>query len=298
MTFCCDHSRDVGESLVGTAPRITNWLLLESNGHWPRQALDCAGLPDPVAAWLRTQAEQPHTRAALIRRQPRTASDGIAFYVALMRESGSVLYEFQLAQYEDLLALDLPAVLAESGAYAAHRRTTPLYLVCIHRQRDVACAREGVPVFKALARSVDDGAAWQVSHVGGHRFAANLVVLPQGTFYGRVTVADVPRIVADVEAGRLVLDRLRGRAVYDAPVQAAEHFLRTETGRTALDDFRLDAVEQTAEHAWTVCFTTRNGAQHTICVAAEMPDFAVYKSTGDAEPVRVRQYVQAPCSQT
>jgi hypothetical protein len=51
----------------------------------------------------------------------------------------------------------------------------------------VCCARLGVPLAQALAAR-HPGPVWETTPVGGHRFAANLVLLPHGLYYGPVTV--------------------------------------------------------------------------------------------------------------
>ena len=61
----------------------------------------------------------------------------------------------------------------------------PLYLVCTHGRHDACCALRGRPVALELDR-VRPGRVWETSHVGGDRFAANLLVLPTGEVYGRV----------------------------------------------------------------------------------------------------------------
>ena len=50
----------------------------------------------------------------------------------------------------------------------------PVFLVCTHGKRNVCCARLGVPLAQALATR-HPGQVWETTHVGGHRFAANLV---------------------------------------------------------------------------------------------------------------------------
>jgi hypothetical protein len=79
--------------------------------------------------------------------------------------------------------------------------------------------------------------AWQCSHVGGDRFAANLVVLPHGLYFGHVTSESALEVADAIERGELVLDLLRGRSV-DAPaVQSALHYACQER-----DERRIDAV--------------------------------------------------------
>ena len=72
-------------------------------------------------------------------------------------------------------------------AGAGRRRPTPadepVLLVCTHGRHDTCCALRGRPVAAALAQRWPDW-TWECSHVGGDRFAANLVLLPDGAYYG------------------------------------------------------------------------------------------------------------------
>ena len=80
------------------------------------------------------------------------------------------------------------------------------------------------------------------SHVGGDRFAGNLVCLPDGLYFGRVGPDDVARPRRRYLDGRIRLDLYRGRSCYSFPVQAAEAHVREATGLTGLNDLRLVGV--------------------------------------------------------
>ncbi len=96
---------------------------------------------------------------------------------------------------------------------------------------------------------------WQTSHVGGHRFAPNLICLPHGIFYGRVPPEKASWIADLYMDGRLSLDNYRGAGAYPAPVQAAEHFLRLETGEDGIGAYHLKAFSSLAEDHWEVHFS-------------------------------------------
>src|SRR5207342_2614377 len=92
---------------------------------------------------------------------------------------------------------------------------------CTNGQRDVCCARFGLPTYAALREHVGER-VWQTTHVGGHRFAPNVLTLPQAALYGRVQPGDVEEFVAAVENDRLATRWLRGRTRYAPEIQAAE----------------------------------------------------------------------------
>ncbi len=75
-----------------------------------------------------------------------------------------------------------------------------MVLVCVHAERDERCGRCGPPVLAAFRAELDrrglaDVALHATSHVGGHKYAGNVLVYPEGEWYGHVGPAEVPRIV-------------------------------------------------------------------------------------------------------
>jgi len=286
--FCSYFSREAGEQLFGTATSVAVWFLLEYEGRWGPDAFADSDLPAPVKERLTAHLSAiPRSRLQLIRQKPHISPPGIAFFVALSRESHPALYEFRLDAYEDLLALDIPAICAEDAAYNRFRRAEPLVLVCTHGRRDRCCAQHGVPVYEELVQSAG-AAVWQTSHVGGHRFAANVLCFPHGIAYGRVRASNAAAILAAYRAGQLVPDSYRGRTCYPKIAQAAEYYLRAETGITGLDAFRLAGIEQSGPDHWLVRFAA-GGTTHVLHLTEEQAALAVYSSCGDAKPSAVEQ---------
>jgi len=112
------------------------------------------------------------------------------------------------------------------------------YLVCTNGARDPCCAIRGPVVAQAIER-VRPGQVYECSHLGGHRFAANVLVLPDGLCFGRLDARSAPAFADDLEAGRLPLDHLRGRTAYQPEQQAAEILVRRELALEGLDDVTL-----------------------------------------------------------
>src|SRR5690242_2618765 len=107
----------------------------------------------------------------------------------------------------------------------------PLFCVCTHGRHDACCAERGRPVAAALAAAFPEQ-TWEVSHIGGDRFAGNMLALPQGLYYGRLDAESSVSVAEGHVAGRLDLDHLRGRSSYAMPVQYAELALRRHLGES------------------------------------------------------------------
>lgn len=229
---CSDRSRAAGEPLAGTAPTADEWLLLEVGGGWPRDVAGGDGLPDRVRQSVASWLAGPSRRRKLlyVRRPGRERASTLAFVVRA-RESSAETRRIEVGTVDELAALDLER--------AGDVVEAQLVLVCGHGSRDACCARRGSSVFAALADRLGEEELWISSHQGGHRFAANVLVLPAGISLGRVDPDEAPAVVERALAGRIELDRYRGRTSYTAPVQAAEHAVRARAGLDRVSDLRL-----------------------------------------------------------
>jgi hypothetical protein len=125
--------------------------------------------------------------------------------------------------------VDVRALAAGDPAGFGTPVTEPLYLVCAHGRRNVCCARFGGPLAQALAARYPSQ-VWETTHVGGHRFAANLVILPHGLYYGPVDAARAVEAIDAYARGTIVPERYRGRAGQPREVQEIEYARLTDAG--------------------------------------------------------------------
>jgi hypothetical protein len=136
-----------------------------------------------------------------------------------------------------------------------------LYLVCTHGRHDICCADKGRPLYRAMSELRPDQ-TWEASHLGGDRFAGNLLVLPRGDYFGRLEPGDAKRLVEAYEAGRLDLAHHRGRSTLPRLAQAAEHFAREAEGLTGIGDLELTAYNRPEHDRAEVSFAGPGGAIH------------------------------------
>jgi hypothetical protein len=230
--YCRDVALENAEPLAGTASRVDHWILVEYRGLWSRDVLPGSGLSDQVKQRLREQASaRPRTKLLFVRRTERRGRPDLRVFWGSSTERGATLFQAELESYDDLLELDLTA--------PGLPFEPPLLLVCTHGKHDPCCAQHGRPLYQALSELVEDERVWQVSHVGGDRFAGNLVVLPQGLYFGRVAAAEAWAVLDEYLAGRIDLAHYRGRSAYSFAVQAAERVVRESAGLLGIDDVEL-----------------------------------------------------------
>jgi len=294
--YRCDYSRQVGEQLFATATRADVWLLLEVNRPWSAKALDESDLPAAVQDRLNgCLGSIPNSRVQFIRRLQPTG--GIAFFVALTRESSPALYKFHLSAYEDLLALDVAAVVAGDVSQQAFLTGESLLAVCTNAKRDRSCGKYGADAYRAMLPYGGDF-LWQTTHIGGHRFAATCVSLPYGVIYGRIEPQDTLAVIEAHQRGQIRLENYRGRSCYDDVAQAADYFLRQQTGERGLPGFRLLDVETLAEGVSAVRFEAlQDGQVHCVEVLKVPAGVKTYQNSTDAEPALLPQFRLLKCEE-
>jgi len=168
-----------------------------------------------------------------VRRSERRRREGLVAFVA--RSAGErSLRRLDLERHDDLLGLDLE----RAGEPVDH----PLFLVCTHGKHDRCCAKYGRPLYEAVREQVEDDWVWQSSHVGGDRFAGNLVALPDGVYYGRVDPTETWPVLEAALAGRVHLPAYRGRSCHGFAAQAAELAVREETGLAGVDEVDVRSI--------------------------------------------------------
>jgi hypothetical protein len=233
----CEHGADCHTGLepsMASAPEASRaWLLIEHPGPWPHEAADAAQ-PAPLAALVQS-AEEFGVRVHLIRRPGRRqAGDTRAVFLGwTVGDTPWLRYAQVSASAPELTERDLKELAAGIMPSFGVGWDDPLYLVCTHGKRNVCCARLGVPLAQALAAR-HPGPVWETTHVGGHRFAANLVLLPHGLYYGPVTVGLAAAAIDAYQRGSVVVDRYRGRAGQPQADQEAEYARLAEGGPLSL----------------------------------------------------------------
>ncbi|MEP6814233.1 MAG: sucrase ferredoxin [Marmoricola sp.] len=261
---CSAASLARDDQLVGTASTVRSFLLVEHPGPWGREALRDAALPGNLLAGLRRRSASARVRVLMIRRHRQRGQDGVRVFAAHAHPVLPWLETAHLANHHDVLDLDLEALGAgRRPGLAPH--TEPVFCVCTHGRHDTCCAELGRPVAEALSRSHPEQ-TWEVSHLGGDRFAGNLLVLPDGLGYGRTTPETVSGVADAHLAGLIAPEHLRGRSGHAMPVQVAELAVRRELDEWRIDALRLAAPPEATSDGWRARFVAGDGMVHEVTV--------------------------------
>ena len=261
--LCAAAARARDDSLVGTVPVTRRWLLIEHPGPWQHDALGGLGLPGDVLEPLVAAIRSAGARALLIRRPGRQQAGADRAWGVLDQRAGWASWG-RWAEPADLLraaevltadpltadplAADPPSADSPTGA------AEQTLLVCTHGRHDTCCAVWGRPVAAALAEVWPDQ-TWECSHLGGDRFAANVLLAPDGYYYGMLDASNAVGVVAAHLRGEVDPEFLRGSTDVPPVVQAAIAAARRRFAPAPARAVRAEELHALDVDRWAVTLT-------------------------------------------
>jgi hypothetical protein len=244
---CSTWTRSQHVSPIGSAGSYRGFLLIELRMPWPADIGETrlvSAIGDVVSgSGLRVQAIlDPKARRQRMVAYLNPSSQGFAGF------------ERRQAEYGDDIVADVKALLGEQpdsdgGVSASSVPDGPApvkdLLVCIHGMRDFCCGSLGAALAVALTNEgLPEGVRlWRTSHTGGHRFAPNLILLPEGTLWAYADQTLVGKVLTRTGPLEEVVDHYRGCAGLPGPqVQAIEREVLRRVGWDLLDMHRTGEV--------------------------------------------------------
>ena len=280
---CAAVAREKGESLRGTAARADGWVLIEHPGPWGREPWGPDGPLSRIGTELSRRCAAVGVRPQLVREAGlgRAPAETRRVFLAHSGRRGPWLEKYTVDTVEQILELPLEAAADGTPPGLGTRVEQRLYLVCTHGKKDPCCAVLGRPVAAAidLAERV-----WESTHLGGDRYAAGMVALPDGSYYGNLDPANAQAVVDDHDRGHLALRNYRGRCTDSTIAQIAEHAVRTEHGLTGIDDVRPTEVTSSRGGADVVVETSSGSLQVHVTSEPETPRRTTCRSEELATP--------------
>ncbi len=285
---CALASLAAGEPCYGTASQVRRWIMVEQPGGWGYDAVLDSRLPTEVAVALKAAGRRNQARVVMIRRHGRSAPERTVCFAAVTTPRVRWIERFEIEDPSRLTEIDW-SPLRDLASVGGEPVEHPLYLVCTNGSHDPCCALFGRPVAQVLAGRYPQE-TWEVSHIGGDRFAGNVVCVPDGVYYGRVTPDNALSIIGGHERGAVDLVHYRGRSFHAFHVQAAEHLVREARGVTGLEEVRIRSVEPLSERTFRVGLDLpgESVVATVACSAAIDAQQLTCRSTSAEHPPRYR----------
>ena len=275
--MCSVFSEANGEDPCGSAPMWDHCLVIEVPTPWEHEVMDSPGFPAGVSDLLE---QRPDVRLQVIQPDDIYSVDGHSRVMLFSRPSGPVR---EMARSEYLVpSIHLPSAVSavlgngdeELAGWEQHNDGMRDLLVCTHGSRDICCASIGQPTYMELHSRYSNShtRVWRLSHTGGHRLAPNVIDMPSGRYWSRLTpsratqVADRSGDIADL------YDSYRGWPAIASPgAQMAE--------REAFMREGWDWIDHQVESE--VLETSDDGMEERVAIRSLGPDGVVssYEAT-------------------
>ena len=207
--LCSVLAKSYGEDPGGTAAPWDRCLIIEVPKPWESDVEESRHFPEGVSQVL-ARGEERGTRVKLqcVEPDPDYSVDGHRRVMYFSRPKGPFARyrrdEFVVPSSEvTALAETLVAGQGKKVRFEKYRQDSSHIrdmLVCTHGTHDVCCGTFGYPIYEALRqRYVPEFGGrlrvWQVSHIGGHRLAPNVIDLPEGRYWCRMGADDLRSLV-------------------------------------------------------------------------------------------------------
>lgn len=228
--------------MLGTAPKEERYLLVEQEAGWSFGGFAELAIQEDIREEVAARAAAAGARVMLIRRPGRQSSSVCylrAWCVVDLRAAagervtwGTWSYPAELLsgveRLEELQQRASETAPTATGSVSdgpgapgsAADEAEELILICTHGPKDPCCAVRGRPVAVALAERWPEQ-TWECTHTGGDRFAANVILLPDGATYGGLNVDSALSAVETHRQGSPDLAHLRGAGGRSRAEQAA-----------------------------------------------------------------------------
>ena len=96
--------------------------------------------------------------------------------------------------------------------------------VCIHASRDICCGVAGVPIYKSLKEKFNDynislTRVWRMSHLGGHKYAPNVLDMPSGRLWARFNSSNIDELFGSSVKPKQIFNYYRGSIGLNSPYE-------------------------------------------------------------------------------
>ena len=202
IQLSCVVSEANGEEPAGSAAPFADYLLVEVAPPWKEDVITSRRFPEGIKESVERARNAGYLdKLTALKPDPEYSREGHLRMILFRRPPGRFFATYEREEYVAPHGEIVPLIEAltvgpeKLSRFARYREDTSHLrdiLVCTHGSRDVCCGKFGYPLYEELHQKYATGSEvrrlriWQTSHVGGHRFAPNLLDLPEGRYWGRM----------------------------------------------------------------------------------------------------------------
>ena len=137
------------------------------------------------------------------------------------RQSAFDVYIFpDGAVFKSVREKDIPKLMKALGSKSSDESSlsknalrNDYVFVCCHSSRDLRCGTTGHQIFNLLSTSPElpsDVQVMKISHIGGHKFAGNVICFPSGIWYGGLGSHNIHELIQALKRKTVLEPNFRG----------------------------------------------------------------------------------------
>lgn len=237
---CSKVSEEAGEPTIGSARQVPEFLLIEWPRPWDASALNTESLPDEIqtAYSEASRNNQFVGKCLLFDRDPEYSGDEFRVFYYTLPDPPHAQYQKEEYLVPQVHLADLCTTILQNAEERnkfdeyrhSDRQKRREIFVCNHRERDPCCGKYGAELFLNLRNEYanPNRRIWKISHIGGHRFAPNVIDFPDGRYWGRLQENELDNFIYRNGSFEQIAERYRGWCALSTPEQVAEQDLLIE----------------------------------------------------------------------
>ncbi len=197
-------SRQQGEDIIGSASLYQTYVMVECPYPWTGNAFESKGVPQNFRELVAEVKEAKLPIRFLLTLGPKPTPGNQTQVLIFQQQQGIATgywkKEIKVDNITDVAPMIRKYLTPEGLHIKGELSTTRDFFVCTHGSHDKCCSRYGYPFFRQGVAMVEEFGLknvrfWQVSHIGGHRFAPTLISFPDGRYYGALDEESLQRIL-------------------------------------------------------------------------------------------------------
>jgi hypothetical protein len=255
--FCANISKSIDEQICPSASKFNKLLLIEYNDSFEANALLDSTIDNLTKKKLVSLQESDNFLKILLIKQDKKI-DKIRVFTVSNSYEHIKYHSFCINNYTDLLEIDIISKFDNND-----NNHEFLYLICTNGKKDKCCGKFGKLLYSQISKNNPN--IWECSHMGGDRFASNVLVVPSFTVYGRVDLNIMKDIIRYTETELIYLNSYRGHSALSLYSQAAENFIRKKYNLNEINSLKL-VSEKPSSNIAIVTFIDKNNKTYNISV--------------------------------
>ena len=194
--LCSNYSLNINESPIGSASNFDKYLLIRVPTPWKSEITESEKFPKKIKSLLEKNPNLLETTKILGFNTENKYDDIDKTHIILFAKPKKSLENFSKFEFlsdqknlEELILNLLNSNYENHPSKINQNNNSRDLLICTHGARDTCCASIGYPIYEKILSSQQSGKinAFQVSHIGGHRFAPNIIDMPDGRNWVKIS---------------------------------------------------------------------------------------------------------------